>query len=241
MGCLHQSEARVTHWVTNQRPRAWQGLACMQTNVYKTENLSLLTPGSPAVSGDHTWSWALTELKFSLRTLKRNFTETVGIQCVFSGMTETEWRVFTNCDVSIMISWCPVSLRSWPGPAGSLHTLAHYPCPQPWPLIGHQLATLASYWSLDDILASDWSVLTLTLVTRGWWVTDMCHQDELPGHCVSLLPQLLMGHRDSEYLLTMMRIFTGRIFSVRNYNAIIETWSCFIFFFDDVWIILFGF
>ena len=92
----------------------------------------------------------------------------------------------------LMISWCPVSVRSWPGPAGSLHTLAHYPHPQPCPLIGQQRATLASHWSLDDILASDWSVVTpvvtLTLVTRGWWLTDMCHQDELTGHCVSLLP-----------------------------------------------------
>ena len=171
----------------------------MQTNVYKTENLSLLTPGSRVWRRHLVMSPDRIQIRSQNIKLNRNSRSTVHFLT-----SDRVLSVYKLWCLHLMISWCPVSVRSWPGPAGSLHTLAHYPHPQPCPLIGQQRATLASHWSLDDMLASDWSVLTLTLVTRGWWVTDMCHQDELTGHCVSLLPhwppQLLMGHRDSDWL-----------------------------------------
>ena len=62
----------------------------MQTNVYKTENLSLLTPGSPAMSGDDTLVMSSDRIQIRSQNIKCVFTEILGIQCVFSVLTDGE-------------------------------------------------------------------------------------------------------------------------------------------------------
>ena len=173
--------------VANEEPGQTHGAPCsMQTNVYKTENLSLLTPGSPGLSGDNTMvmspSCLLTQFQsvhICNNSIQMSKTSK-GIKYYF--LSSWSWE-FTNCAMETSlcgnVQWaCDRDL-----PAGNLHTLSP---PQLWPLIGQLRSVRSSDWSADTDTGHP-GVIGDRQVSSGW-ITGS--EDVIP-HPSSLTPSLL--------------------------------------------------